>query len=125
MVLVDTSVWIRFLANRAPYAVELDRLLTREEVAGHQFVYGELLAAARGGRRQLLADYEQLRRAPAVPHRDVVGFVRDRNLSGRGLGWIDLHLLASAIVGRFRLWTADSRSAAVAEELGVAHKPPA
>ena len=125
MVLFDTSVWIRFLANRAPYAVELDRLLTREEVAGHEFVYGELLVGDRGGSRQLLAGYEQMHRAPAVPHHDLVGFVRDRNLSGRGLGWSDLHLLASAIVGRFRLWTADSRLAAAAEELGVTHKPPA
>ena len=43
MVLVDTSVWIRFLANRVPYAAELDRLLERDEVAGHDLVYGELL----------------------------------------------------------------------------------
>ena len=43
MVLVDTSAWIRFLANRAPYAGELDRLLDLNEVTGHQLVYGELL----------------------------------------------------------------------------------
>ena len=42
MVLVDTSVWIRFLANRAPYAAELDRLLGLDEVTGHELVYGEL-----------------------------------------------------------------------------------
>ena len=32
MVLVDTSVWIRFLANRAPYAAVLYRLLGLDEV---------------------------------------------------------------------------------------------
>ena len=42
-VLVDTSVWIRFLANKAPFAAELDRLLADDAVAGHEFVYGELL----------------------------------------------------------------------------------
>ena len=42
MVLVDTSVWIRFYANRAPYAAELDRLLKLNEVTGHDLVYGEL-----------------------------------------------------------------------------------
>jgi hypothetical protein len=43
MDLVDTPVWIRFLADRKPYAAELDRLLARDEAAGHDLVYGELL----------------------------------------------------------------------------------
>ncbi len=43
MVLVDTSVWMRFIANRMPYAAELDRLLERDEAVGHDLVYGELL----------------------------------------------------------------------------------
>jgi predicted nucleic acid-binding protein len=121
IVLVDTSVWIRFLSNRAPYAAELDRLLSREEVSGHQFVYGELLIGDKGGRRQLLDNYELIHPAPAVSHSDVVMFVRERRLHGRGVGWIDAHLLASALVGRLQLWTADPRLAAVAKELGIAY----
>jgi predicted nucleic acid-binding protein len=123
MVLVDTSVWIQFLANRAPYAIELDRLLGLEEVAGHQLVCGELHIGDRGGRRELLASYERMHQAPLVSHGDVVAFVRDRDLHGRGVGWIDVHLLASAIVGRLQLWTADPRFAAVAKELRVAYTP--
>ena len=122
MVLVDTSVWIRFLANRAPYATELDKLLGLDEVVGHELVYGELLIGDRGGRKRLLAAYEWIHQASIVPHRDVVAFVRDRDLHGRGVGWIDVHLLASAIVGRLRLWTADPRFAALAGELGVAYE---
>ena len=99
MVLVDTSVFIRFLANRVPYATELDRLLSLDEVAGHELVCGELLIGDRGGRKKLLAAYERMHQASIVPHRDVVAFVRDRDLHGRGVGWIDVHLLASAIVG--------------------------
>jgi hypothetical protein len=57
-----------------------------------------------------------------VPHREVVQFVRDRDLHGRGVGWIDVHLLASAIVGRLRLWTADPRFSVVADEFGVDYK---
>jgi predicted nucleic acid-binding protein len=125
MVLVDTSVWIRSLAGRPPYMVELDRLLGRDEVAGHELVYGELLVGDRGGRRKVLAAYEQMHHAASVPHREVVGFVRDRDLHGRGVGWIDIHLLASALVGRFELWTADEYLAAIAKELGVAYKTPA
>ena len=122
MVLVDTSVWIRFLANRTPYATTLDALLDRDEVAGHELVYGELLLGDRAGRAKLLGAYEQIRQASMVPHSEVVAFVRSRALSGRGVGWIDVHLLASAIVEGLPLWTADSRLFAVAKELGVAYE---
>jgi predicted nucleic acid-binding protein len=121
MVLVDTSVWIRYLAGRPPYLAELGRLLGLDEVTGHQLVYGELLIGDRGGRRKLLAAYERMHQAAMVPHRDVVRFVRDHDLHGRGVGWIDVHLLASAIVERFELWTADQRFSAVANEFGVAY----
>jgi len=122
IVLVDTSVWIRFLADRAPYSAELAALLSREEVSGHDFVYGELLVGDKGGRAKLLADYAQMYQAPVVDHRDVVALVRVRHLHRRGVGWIDAHLLASALVGRLRLWTADPRLAAVARELAVSYE---
>jgi len=121
-VLVDTSVWIRFLGNRAPYAAELDELLSQDEVSGHDFVYGELLIGDRGGRQSLLTDYQRMEQAPLVPHAEVVAFVRDRRLNGQGIGWIDAHLLASALVGRLRLWTADSPLATAARDLGIAYE---
>lgn len=121
-VLVDTSVWIRFLSNRAPYAIRLDELLSRDEVSGHEFVYGELLIGDKGGRKTLLADYERMDQAPVVPHSDVVAFVHDRKLHGRGIGWVDVHLLASALVARLQLWTTDPALAAVAEELGISYE---
>ena len=78
-VLVDTSVWIRFLSNRVPYASRLDELLGRDDVSGHDFVYGELLIGDKGGRKALLGEYERMDQAPVVPHADVVAFVRDRS----------------------------------------------
>ena len=120
MILVDTSVWIRFLANQSPYADRLDNLLDRGEVTGHELIYGELLIGDRGGRAKLLASYENMHQAKLVPHGDIVAFVRDRKLHGRGIGWIDVHLLASAIVERLQVWTADNSFAAVANKLGVA-----
>jgi predicted nucleic acid-binding protein len=123
MVLVDTSVWIRFLANREPYAAELDRLLERDEVVGHELIFGELLIGGRGGRPRLLTVYQQMLQASVIPHPEVVAFVRDRRLQGRGVGWIDVHLLASALVDRFQVWTADPRLANVAKELAVAYVP--
>ena len=124
MVLVDTSVWIRALSNRAPFAEELGRLLDREEVAGHDLIYGELLIGDRGGRTQLLANYKRFSQAATIPHQDVVALVEGRNLHGRGVGWIDVHLLASALVSRLSLWTADPRLSAVAGELGVDYRVP-
>jgi len=121
IVLVDTSVWIRFLSNRAPYAARLEELLSRGEACGHDFVYGELLIGDLGGRKQLLADYHQIHQAPVVPHDDVVAFVRSRRIHGRGIGWIDAHLLASALVERLALWTTDPRLRALAKELGAAY----
>jgi|SRR5581483_5003491 len=121
IVLVDTSVWIRFLSNRAPHATELDHLLSRSEVSGHDFVYGELLIGDKGGRKQLLASYERMHQAPTVSHDEVILFVRERRLHGRGIGWIDAHLLASTLVGRLKLWTADPRLAVLALELGIAY----
>ena len=125
MVLVDTSVWIRALANRAPFLTELRRLLVLDKVAGHDLVYGELLIGDRGGRKKTLTDYERMHQARMVPHHQVVEFVRARDLHGRGIGWIDAHLLASAIVDGMQMWTADPRFAAIANELGVAYQPSA
>jgi len=43
-------------------------------------------------------------------------------LHGRGIGWIDVHLLASTLVGGLRLWTADPALETLADECGVAYK---
>jgi predicted nucleic acid-binding protein len=122
VVLVDTSIWIRFLAGTEPYASGLDRLLSDDEVLGHDFVYGELLIGDRGGRAKLLAAYKVMRQAALVANPEVVEFVRRRKINGRGIGWIDAHLLASAIVAHSTLWTADRPLAAVAQDIGVAQR---
>jgi predicted nucleic acid-binding protein len=122
MVLVDTSVWIRALSNRHPFVEELDQLLDRGEVTGHDLIYGELLIGDRGGRQKLLATYIRFAQAATLPHQDVVAFVEGRRLHGRGVGWIDIHLLASAIVNRLKLWTADPRLSAMASEFGVEYR---
>ena len=122
MVLVDTSVWIRSLANRQPFVSELDRLLGLDQVVAHELVYGELLIGDRGGRRKFLSAYDQIFRANTIPHDEIVAFVRARNLHGRGVGWIDVHLLASAIADGLKLWTDDPRLSALANELGAVYQ---
>jgi len=122
MVLVDTSVWIRGLGGQAPYTAEMHRLLAGKEVAGHELVYGELLIGDRGGRAKFLAAYEEMYQARMVPHQEIVALVRHRRLHGLGVGWIDVHLLASALAERMQLWTADAAFAAVAQEAGVGYR---
>ena len=89
---------------------------------GHDFVYGELLIGDRGARARLLAEYEMMRQASLVANPEVVEFVRHHKINGRGIGWIDAHLLSSAIVAGSRLWTADRRLAAVAQDIGLAYR---
>jgi predicted nucleic acid-binding protein len=122
MVLVDTSVWIRALSNRLPFVAELDRLLGLDDVAGHDLIYGELLIGDRGGRKKLLTEYKRMFQAATIPHPEVVTFVEHRHLHGRGIGWVDVHLLASAIVDGLKLWTADPRLSTLADEFGVEHR---
>lgn len=123
MVLVDTSVWIRFLANRSPHAAELDRLLDRDEVAGHDLIFGELQMGDRGGRKDFLRAYGLMQMVASVAHEEVVAFVRANKLHGRGVGWIDAHLLAAALVDSASFWTADEPLARLASELGVSYCP--
>lgn len=125
MVLVDTSIWIRFLRNEEPFTSQLAHLLSLDVAFGHPFVYGELLIGDPGGRVQFLSNYGHLYQTKIVPHREVIEFVRRRGLHGRGVGWIDVNLLASALVDGVRLWTADSRLSALAVEVGAAFVPPA
>jgi hypothetical protein len=95
-----------------------------DQAAGHELVYGELLIGDIGGRKKILTGYDRMFQAAIVPHRDVIAFVEVRQLHGRGIGWIDVHLLASALVSRLKLWTADSRLSVVADEFGVGHRIP-
>jgi hypothetical protein len=63
-----------------------------------------------------------MHQAHIVPHSDVVAFVRDKRLHGRGIGWIDAHHLASSLVGRLKLWTTDPPLARLARDLGVGYE---
>lgn len=95
-----------------------------DEVVGHELVFGELLIGdTGGGRKNLLEAFVRMHHASTVPHQEVVEFVRARRLSGRGVGWIDVNLLASTVVGGFQVWTADPRFSTLAGELRVSYSP--
>ncbi|MDN5923395.1 MAG: type II toxin-antitoxin system VapC family toxin [Xanthomonadales bacterium] len=115
--MVDSSVWMDHL-RRAD--AELSALLAARVVLVHPFVMGEIACASLPNRRQVLNELRALPRAPLVPHDDVMDFLDRIAFGGRGIGWVDVHLLASCLLaGRAPLFTRDKRLRTAAEELGL------
>lgn len=117
MILADTSIWIDHL--RAQEAT-LAAMLESGQVLIHPFVLGELACGNLRNREEVLELLGNLPPAPAATDAEALDFIARRTLMGRGIGYIDVHLLASvALAGTARLWTRDRRLAAVAAELNV------
>ena len=118
--LVDTSVWIDFFRG-ARRAARLGPLLEENEVVIHPWVVGELALGTLGRKRQeILVDLQRLPPAAVVPDREILELAEARRLHGRGIGWVDTHLLGSALVSGVPIWSFDRRLAEVASELGLA-----
>ncbi|MGH8564509.1 MAG: type II toxin-antitoxin system VapC family toxin [Gammaproteobacteria bacterium] len=119
MILVDTSVWVDHLREGVP---GLAAALEQGSVLMHPFVLGELACGNLKNRREVLRLLGDLPGAPVATDPEVLDFIERRALMGRGMGYIDAHLLASvALVGTARLWTRDKRLAAVTAELKLAY----
>lgn len=112
--LVDTSVWVDHLrrGNAALAAV-----LEEARVWTHAFVIGELACGNLAQRAKVLGLLAALPQTPLAAHQEALALVDSHGLMGRGLGWIDVHLLASARLAKLPFWTLDKRLAAVAAEL--------
>ena len=115
--IVDTSVWIDHF--RAPNA-DLEWLLEKGHVATHPMVIGELACGSLRRRDEVIRLLDALPAAPLATHDEVMAFVNRHHLHGSGLGWIDVHLLASARLLRQSLWSADRRLRQAAVRLGLA-----
>lgn len=118
MILVDTSVWIDHLRSGEP---ALAAALEGGGVLMHPFVVGELACGNLKNRREVLRLLGDLPSAPTATDPEALSFIERRALMGRGIGYIDVHLLASAALdSTARLWTRDRRLAAAAAELELA-----
>jgi predicted nucleic acid-binding protein len=117
MILVDTSVWVDHLRVRNR---KLQSLLEDAEVLAHPFVVGELACGTLRNREEVLTLLQALPEAQAAEHEEVMRVVTRDRLYGRGIGWIDAHLLASARLSDAVLWTLDRRLSKVASSLTLA-----
>jgi predicted nucleic acid-binding protein len=116
MVLADTSFWIEHLRHGLPALAEL---LTEGSVLIHPFIAGELACANIKNRARLLGHLNALPRAAPASHEEVLCLVEEHELWGRGLGWVDAHLLASALLSHCGFWTLDGRLAQLARDMGL------
>jgi predicted nucleic acid-binding protein len=116
MILVDTSVWISHL--RKPVR-RLAALLTDGLVLVHPFVIREIACGNLQHRNTILANLQELPQARTASHGEVLHLIESHRLWGHGIGWIDAHLLASALVTGCRLWTLDRRLEAVSRRLDL------
>ena len=116
MTLVDTSIWVDHIHTPNP---GLQELLLGERVLMHPFVIGEIACGNLRNREQALLDLRKLPAVTVASQQEVLALIEERRLWGRGVGWIDVHLLAAALITGCRLWTLDQRLRGVARFLKV------
>ena len=117
MVLVDTSVWVAHLRHGA---IGLEALLNEARVVCHPFIVGELACGNLKHRFEIIVHLQALPQAIPAGHEEVMQFIENYHLMGKGLGYIDMHLLASALLTRVPLWTLDQKLNEVAVKMKLA-----
>ena len=119
MVLVDTSIWVNHLRKGDRH---LEKLLMDGEVVCHPFIIGELACGNIGNRNEILSLLKTLPSTPTVDMAECLFFVERNHLFGVGIGFVDVHLLASAKLSGTRLWTADKKLKEAALHLKISYK---
>lgn len=123
MILVDTSVWVDHL--RSTDSV-LSALLEQNRVVMHPMVLGELACENLQSRPELLHLWKHLQSIQTVTHDEALYFIKHSKLMGKGIGYVDVHLLASVTLdGGTKLWTRDKHLTRIAVELTHAWTEPA
>jgi predicted nucleic acid-binding protein len=121
MILVDTSVWVHhFRYGNA----QLSEAIEDGLILMHPFVIGEIACGNLRSRPTVLSDLQHIPSATEADNQEVLGFLERHRLFGSGIGWIDVHLLASARLSNCRLWTLDARLLTAAAKLRLNWAPP-
>ncbi len=118
MVLVDTSTWIDHFQKGNKH---LQSLLLENVVVCHQYVIGELACGNLKNRIEIIDLLQSLPSVPQIDLQEYLYFIEKHNLPGRGIGFIDIHLLASTTLGQVKIWTLDKRLKLAAIDLGLSY----
>jgi len=116
VVLVDTSVWIGHFRQNEP---ALAALLNDGAVFMHPAVLGELACGNLKNRKVVLDALSKLPAAVTASDKAALHLIGDQKLWGRGIGWIDMHLLASALLSECALWTLDKELSRAGVDVGL------
>lgn len=116
MILADTSVWINHFRGLEP---GLAALLTEDQVLIHSFVIGELSLGHLTHRNQVLHELRALPRIPLASDEEVSTWIEKRRLFGKGIGWVDAHLLLSCVLNDAEFWTDDKTLLSVSRACGI------
>ena len=119
MILVDTSIWIDHLRKNDQY---LQFLLLEGEVVCHSLVIGELVCGNLKNRKEIISLLQSLPMAPQIEFDEYLYFIEKHKLYGKGIGFNDIHLLASAKLAQTKLWSLDKKFNSAAIELGINYK---
>ena len=119
MVITDTSIWVTHLRQGSR---QLEKLLIDAEVMCHPFIIGELACGNLKNRNEIISLLQSLPMAPTIEFDEFIFFIERNRLTGSGIGFIDVHLLASAQLTGIPLWTADKRLKSAATKLDLAYK---
>ena len=106
MVLVDTSVWVSHFRGGNTL---LQTLLLEEVVVCHPFIIGEVACGHLKDRKKIISLFQALPSVTMPEHTEVLEFLERNRLMGLEMGWIDVHLLASALLNKVYLWTIDKK----------------
>ena len=119
MILVDTTVWIDHLRSTDP---ALGRLLETGQVLMHPMVLGELVCGNFANRAERVRSWRGLPFIHASEHDDVIDWIEDQRLFGRGIGFVDAHLLRAVLThGDATLWTRDQSLRTLAARFDAAY----
>lgn len=118
MILVDTSVWVEFFRSGTN---ELQAFLNDGHVMCHPFIIGELACGNLKNRSSILSLLQDLPMASLAGDDEVMQFIEKHELMGKGLGYIDIHLLMSALLTRIPMWTLDKRLHEISLKLLPSH----
>ncbi len=119
MVLVDTSVWVEHFRSGG---TGLQKLLNEGEVACHLFIIGELACGNLANRTEILSLLRALPQTNHAEHEEVMHFIENYGLMGKGLGYVDMHLMASAILSKVPIWTLDKKLTDALSKLGLDYR---